>query len=104
MRYFVAKQRYLESIHDYEHLVGSRKSAAVQAEMDLDIETSSDGLPLDKTRSRTGTFNDEMLNFFEDGVELSDVTQSYREMIRSLEDFKEQKQMLDSLNVNNDDN
>ena len=35
-------------------------------------------------------------------MELSDVTSSYKEMLGSLSDFKEQKQMLDSVNIGDD--
>mmetsp|Transcript_46211 Transcript_46211/g.61197 ORF Transcript_46211/g.61197 Transcript_46211/m.61197 type:complete len:101 (+) Transcript_46211:1351-1653(+) len=47
------------------------------------------------------SFSDDLINF-DDGVELSDVTSSYKEMISSLNDFKEQKQMLNSLNIGDD--
>ena len=42
-----------------------------------------------------------MVNF-DDGVELSDVTQNYRKMLSSLKDFKEQKQTLRGLRIGDD--
>ena len=48
------------------------------------------------------TYDDEGLVNFDDGVELTDVTKNYREMIASLRDFKEQKQTLKGLNIGDD--
>ena len=41
--------------------------------------------------NRLGGLEDEGLVNFDDGVELSDVAKSYREMLTSLDQFKEQK-------------
>ena len=38
-------------------------------------------------------------SMFDDGVELSDLANNYREMLQSLEAFKEQKQALKSLRI-----
>ena len=39
---------------------------------------------------------------FEDGVELSDLTQNRREMIGALKEYKEEKQKLKSLYIENE--
>lgn len=41
----------------------------------------------------------EFLVNFDDGVELTDVSNNYREMLGSLNEFKEQKHTLKSLNI-----
>lgn len=46
--------------------------------------------------------NNEGLVNFDDGVELTDVTKNYRDMLHSLNEFKEQKQTLKSLNIGDD--
>ena len=52
-----------------------------------------DGEPVTKIE----TANDE--GMFEDGVELSDLTQHKREMITAMKDYKEEKMKLKSLYV-----
>ena len=51
-------------------------------------------LPIDKYKDDEG--------MFEDGVELSDLTEHKREMLATLKDFKEEKQKLKSLYVQNE--
>ena len=41
-----------------------------------------------KIKQRRDSYNDDLINF-DDGVELSDVTSSYKDMISSLGDFQE---------------
>ena len=45
-------------------------------------------------KERTKSFEDD-LNDFDDGVGLSDVTSSYKDMMNNLNDYKEQKHNLD---------
>lgn len=49
-----------------------------------------------------GGFDEIDMFNFEDGVELTDVTRNYRDMLNSLRQFKEQKQTLRSLNIGDD--
>ena len=84
MKYFISKQRYLESIHDIDHLKGERRKTAAAAfpeqERLFSIESLDDDLSKDKDVDRSQSFHDELLNF-DDGIELSDVTSNYRDML-----------------------
>ena len=112
MKYFISKQRYLESIHDAElddQGGDAGKGGATDASVDRRPSIESDyteryagkAEPDGERASRTSTFQDDLLNF-DDGVELSDVTSSYKQMLGSLHDFNEQKQMLDALKIGDD--
>ena len=89
MKYFISKQRYLESIHDAElddqgGDDGKGRGSDATAERRPSIESDyterypgkseRDG---EKASHEASTFQDDLLNF-DDGVELSDVTSSYK--------------------------
>jgi len=90
MKYFISKQRYLQTIDVV-------KDSTVK---DLPVRASSVDID-DLLEFNKGDEGEELTNF-DDGVELSDVTASYREMLGSLQDFKEQQQMLKNLNIGDD--
>ena len=106
MKYFISKQRYLENFKDKKDDDGDGN----------DVENETKNSVLSNNDRDRGNFNtqpmepigtnffenDEVLVNFDDGVELTEVTKNYRDMISSLKDFKEQKQTLKNLNIGDD--
>lgn len=104
MRYFMAKNRYLESTEVFEKQLDDKKalpSAALQDNLSIASEAEFFVRKANENERRDKSFKDELINF-DDGTELTEVTRSYKGLIHSLIDFKEQKQTLDSLNVDDD--
>lgn len=107
MKYFISKQRYLESHNPGDSVIVPSKNAKGEDGKTLQSsnpsrsysEGETDGLAFSR---RHGSFNsdadasiftdqEEGLTNFDDGVELTDVTKNYREMLASLDSFKTQK-------------
>ena len=111
MKYFISKQRYLESQTEDINQLNAQKSQArdgtnqsesmsffgQRRSYSLDDSNQMSTLyPGRKGSTSSSTtlphnYDDEGLVNFDDGVELTDVTKNYREMISSLRAFKEQK-------------
>ena len=119
MKYFISKQRYLESHSDELDLKKDDKlaqsptsregSSYARRSYSLDDYNSmSMTFPGRKDSSASSmsqvanNYDDEGLVNFDDGIELTDVTRNYREMLTSLRSFKEQKQTLKGLNIGDD--
>lgn len=107
MKYFIAKQRYLESHHDVAPKAADKSKE--EETMRRDSSASNSNMSFDQQDPNTlltslkpdGTFEIDVM-MFDDGVELSDLTKNYREMVSSLDSFKEQKQALQSLRIGDD--
>ena len=101
MKYFISKQRYLESHQDDDkekkrspsEATSRRNSSAIDSETsnDFNFTELTNGL-VGSNDNNAGGFeilNDEGLVNFDDGVELRDVTENHRDMLNSLNEFKE---------------
>ena len=101
MRYFHSKQRYLES--NQEALLRDLQWDDVQSNRN----TASDGLG-GRHLSEVSGITVELAKadaehyHVDDRVELSDTIKLKREMLESLNDYKQQKQALKNLNVKNE--
>ena len=93
MKYFISKQRYLENFKDMknedkeENDIEEETKNSVLSSLDRD-KGNFNSSPMEPIGSQFYE-NDEVLINFDDGVELTEVTKNYREMVSSLKDFKE---------------